>query len=127
MKKLWMGIGIAVVACVAVYGVASAMMGSNVTASAEKTMVITSSGETPECCASKAEATTAHAALTAAEGECPMAKENCDKASAECPMAKSVASAECQEAKGCSLSQTAAAGQCSQAGKSEGQTAMVEK
>ncbi|MFB3786114.1 MAG: hypothetical protein ACE15F_07060 [bacterium] len=115
MKKIWMGIGIAMIACVTVYGVASAMMGSSATASADKTMVITSSDETPACCASKTEATSAHAALTSAEGECPMAK--------------SVASAECKEAKGCPMSQTttASAEGCCAAGKSEGQTALAEK
>ena len=116
MKKIWMGIGIAVIACVTVYGVASAMMGSSATAPVDKTMVISSLGESSDCCASKAEATTAHAALTSAEGECPMAK--------------SVASAECTEAKQCPMSQgasTAAADGCCAAGKSEGQTAMAEK
>lgn len=47
MKKVWMGIGIAVIACVTVYGVTSAVLGTSATASADKTLIITSSGETP--------------------------------------------------------------------------------
>jgi len=121
MRKVWMGIGIAVIACVTVYGVTSAVLGTSATASADKTLIITSSGETPECCASQSEATTAHAAMTAAEGECPMAKENCDKENCD------VASAECKEAKECPMSQTtAAADGCCAAGQSEGQTALAE-